>query len=136
MSEFDDCDDFDDFNDFSGFDDFHDFSGFDDFDTRECHKESAKIDYASGPKEGSEGDALNFSGFVCVNEAESVSSGRDNCDLNNNNYDNDTPNRELDIGVIRNKQSFNDRMMIKVGTWNVRTMSQNGKFEEVQKEMK
>ena len=35
-----------------------------------------------------------------------------------------------------NRESFNNRRVIKLGTWNVRRMCQNGKFEEVEKEMK
>ena len=141
-NSFEGFEDFEDFEDFEGFgnmddnfcnfSDTNDFSGFSSI--IDFKRESTEInDFSGFNKSYKSDDTLNFSGFV--NEVGIDGYRGDNCDLNNNN-DVNNPNRNSNIRDNRNRKSFNNRRVIKVGTWNVRTMSQDGKFEEVEKEMK
>ena len=114
--------------DFSGFSDPIDFSGFTD-----------PMDF-SGPKDFS----YNFGGFGGPEECGDDSIADRNCSFGLNNEPTDEggneningANRVTDNSNVRNNlNSVNNRKSIRVGTWNGRTLAQDGKFEEVEKEM-
>ena len=113
---FSDPPDFSGFNDpldFSGFNDPLDFSGFS--DPLDFSGFSDPLDFSGFS------DPLDFSGFSDSNDLSSF---------------NDRTNRIRDGKNRSSENCINNRHNIRVGTWNVRTLARDGKFEEVEKEMK
>ena len=136
-------------NDFRGFNDKNYFEGFEEMDSNfgslndfsgfinigDFQNEILEIkDFSGFDGSYNKDDTLDFSGFV--GETGLCDDNRDSFDQNNNNSDISDPDRRLNNRETRNRESYNNRRVIKIGTWNVRTMSPNGKIEEVQKEMK
>ena len=117
----------------SNFGSLNDFSGF--INIGDFQNEILEIKDFSGFDESyKKDDTLDFSGFV--GEEGLYDGNRDIFDHNNNNSDVSDLDRGLNNRETRNRESYNNRKVIKIGTWNVRTMNPNGKIEEIQKEMK
>ena len=113
--------------------DVADFSGFTDV-----------CDLANFSGFTNDGDLANFSGFNDLVEAGSVKSN--NISVlrsfneqmspgNNSEVNRSITTRERDW-VRNNENSMNNRNSIRISTWNVRTLNQEGKYEEVENEMK
>ena len=127
---------FSDVNNFSGFSDVNNFSGFSDMNNFSGFSDANDFSGFTDPND--------FSGFnVDVNSDNNSDNHGANddsdsdSDRDSDNSDNHGANIDSDLNnAIRNNNSFNNRKKLKLGTWNVRTLSQRGKFEEVEKEMK
>ena len=88
----------------------------------------------SGFSNTQESNKCDFSGFT-DKDFSGFSDDKDSSNLNLN--FNGFSGKDSSGGRRRNnRSSINNRDCIRVGTWNVRTMNQSGKFEEVEKEVK
>ena len=105
-----------------------DFSGFVDFNE---NREQGGNEGASseGVRGRHSGYNRLFNGAIMDNSQSRVNSDRNIVD---NSRGDTSQNSNNSYNRMKNKDSSNNRNKTRVGTWNVRTMSQNGKFEDIE----